>query len=109
MAWLSPGRLSSICITTPGWGQRPSSLPIITSWWRWPGCCPGGADKSYGIHVAQLAGLPRAVTQRAQEVLSELEDGRRPEKTGPSPRKKAPPSMQLSLFAAKSPLLEALG
>ena len=69
---------------------------------------PGGADKSYGIHVAQLAGLPRAVTQRAQEVLSELEDGRRPEKTGPSPRKKAPPSMQLSLFAEKSPLLEEL-
>jgi DNA mismatch repair protein MutS len=36
---------------------------------------PGGADRSYGIHVAQLAGLPRAVVQRAQEVLTELEAG----------------------------------
>jgi DNA mismatch repair protein MutS len=34
---------------------------------------PGGADKSYGIHVAKLAGLPRAVLHRAQEVLAELE------------------------------------
>ena len=34
---------------------------------------PGGADKSYGIHVAQLAGLPRPVINRAQEVLVELE------------------------------------
>jgi len=33
----------------------------------------GGADRSYGIHVAQLAGLPRSVVGRAQEVLAELE------------------------------------
>ncbi|MDP2719189.1 MAG: DNA mismatch repair protein MutS [Dehalococcoidia bacterium] len=37
---------------------------------------PGGADKSYGIHVAQLAGLPRAVTNRARELLLELESMR---------------------------------
>ena len=30
---------------------------------------PGGADRSYGIHVAQLAGLPRPVIQRANEIL----------------------------------------
>jgi DNA mismatch repair protein MutS len=34
---------------------------------------PGGADRSYGVHVAQLAGLPRAVVTRAQEILEELE------------------------------------
>ncbi len=34
---------------------------------------PGKADKSYGIHVAQLAGVPRAVVQRAEEILKELE------------------------------------
>jgi DNA mismatch repair protein MutS len=34
---------------------------------------PGGADRSYGIHVARLAGLPSMVTQRAEEVLSALE------------------------------------
>ena len=35
---------------------------------------PGGADKSYGIHVARLAGLPRAVVNRAQGVLDRLEE-----------------------------------
>ncbi|ABK43958.1 DNA mismatch repair protein MutS [Magnetococcus marinus MC-1] len=34
----------------------------------------GAADRSYGIHVAQLAGLPRAVTRRAREVLADLEE-----------------------------------
>ncbi len=34
---------------------------------------PGASDKSYGIHVARLAGLPRSVLDRAKEVLSNLE------------------------------------
>ena len=34
---------------------------------------PGGADRSYGIHVAQLAGIPRPVLHRAEEILAELE------------------------------------
>lgn len=38
---------------------------------------PGGADKSYGIHVAQLAGLPKKIVERAQEILADLEDGHR--------------------------------
>ena len=36
---------------------------------------PGTADRSYGIHVAKLAGLPAAVTARAEEVLQILEKG----------------------------------
>jgi DNA mismatch repair protein MutS len=36
---------------------------------------PGTADRSYGIHVAKLAGLPKAVTTRAEEVLEMLEKG----------------------------------
>ena len=36
---------------------------------------PGTADRSYGIHVAKLAGLPKAVTARAEEVLAVLEKG----------------------------------
>jgi DNA mismatch repair protein MutS len=36
---------------------------------------PGAADRSYGIHVAQLAGLPAAVIARAEEVLGILEQG----------------------------------
>jgi DNA mismatch repair protein MutS len=35
---------------------------------------PGGADKSYGIHVARLAGVPASVLNRAIEVLSNLEE-----------------------------------
>jgi DNA mismatch repair protein MutS len=34
---------------------------------------PGGADRSYGIHVAKLAGLPSTVITRAQQVLAQLE------------------------------------
>jgi DNA mismatch repair protein MutS len=36
---------------------------------------PGGADRSYGIHVARLAGLPEHVTARAAALLAELEQG----------------------------------
>jgi DNA mismatch repair protein MutS len=36
----------------------------------------GGADRSYGIHVAELAGMPRPVIERAREVLASLEDAR---------------------------------
>lgn len=34
---------------------------------------PGGADRSYGVHVAQLAGMPRPIVERAKELLAELE------------------------------------
>ena len=50
---------------------------------------PGGADRSYGVHVAELAGLPRAVVQRASEVLIELErgtDGRGPKRGTSAPQ-----------------------
>jgi DNA mismatch repair protein MutS len=36
---------------------------------------PGGADRSYGIHVARLAGLPRAILRRAEDILHDLESG----------------------------------
>ncbi len=65
---------------------------------------PGGADKSYGIHVAQLAGLPRSVIHRAEEVLSALESNR--QQNG-SPRKATQPQ-QLSLLANSSPILDEL-
>jgi len=66
---------------------------------------PGGADKSYGIHVAQLAGLPRSVIHRAEEVLTELEDGRG-QKVRPKRGRREP--QQLPLFAPPSPLLDDL-
>lgn len=69
---------------------------------------PGGADKSYGIHVAQLAGLPRAVTQRAQEILVELENGHASLGIGPATPAKTPLPVQLSLFPEKSALAKDL-
>jgi DNA mismatch repair protein MutS len=36
---------------------------------------PGGSDRSYGVHVARLAGLPPAVVARAARILRELESG----------------------------------
>jgi DNA mismatch repair protein MutS len=72
---------------------------------------PGGVDKSYGIHVAQLAGLPRSVVHRAREVLEELEgDSHRALAKGlPKGRRaKEVAPQQLLLFRQKSPLLEEL-
>jgi DNA mismatch repair protein MutS len=58
---------------------------------------PGGADRSYGVHVAELAGLPKAVVQRAREVLHDLE-----QQSGAAART-SEPLPQLSLFAAAPP------
>ncbi len=67
---------------------------------------PGGVDKSYGIHVAKLAGLPRAVVHRAREVLEELEDGSKQALTKRRRREALP--RQLPLMSPKSPLFEEL-
>lgn len=64
---------------------------------------PGGVDKSYGIHVAQLAGLPKPVLQRAREVLNELESS-----NGSVPKKVKPPAIQETLFNQKTELEKAL-
>jgi DNA mismatch repair protein MutS len=64
---------------------------------------PGGADRSYGIHVGQLAGLPRPVLQRAQEILKELEDASRQAAPGGELLAK-----QAALFPESSPLLDEL-
>ncbi|MFO7483442.1 MutS-related protein, partial [Oceanibaculum nanhaiense] len=54
---------------------------------------PGAADRSYGIHVAKLAGLPAPVVARAETVLKKLEEG----ETGASSSRIAE---DLPLFAA---------
>jgi len=64
---------------------------------------PGGADKSYGIHVAELAGLPRPVINRAQEILSNLETESREMRTG-----KEIVIQQLTFFPEKNPLFEEI-
>jgi DNA mismatch repair protein MutS len=64
---------------------------------------PGGADRSYGIHVAQLAGLPSPVIQRATEIMAELE-----KTSGRAVRIDPHAAQQAMLFPETSPLLAEL-
>lgn len=65
---------------------------------------PGGADRSYGIHVAQMAGMPKPVISRAQEILTALENssGRAVQPATPDA------TQQLALFPETNALLEEL-
>jgi DNA mismatch repair protein MutS len=74
---------------------------------------PGAADKSYGIHVARLAGIPRSVNERAKQILAQLEaehldeQGRPRIGAGRSTRKRG--DIQLTLFAPfEHPLLDQI-
>ena len=65
---------------------------------------PGAADRSYGIHVAQMAGMPPAVVKRANDVLAELEGRGTKEARREALRRVEPTStMQMSLFSAAEP------
>jgi DNA mismatch repair protein MutS len=69
---------------------------------------PGAADRSYGIEVAKLAGLPSEVIERARAVLAEHENAER-QVTGHLSPGAAPPAAQLTIFTALSqPVLERL-
>ncbi|MEA4811245.1 MAG: DNA mismatch repair protein MutS [Anaerolineaceae bacterium] len=63
---------------------------------------PGGADRSYGIHVAQLAGLPGPVIQRANEILKQLEQS-----SGTTMPEQSLKDDQLRLFPENNPLMDA--
>jgi DNA mismatch repair protein MutS len=63
----------------------------------------GGADKSYGIHVAQLAGLPSPVIQRASEIMKELE-----KTTGRAVNSDTFSAQQAALFPETNPLVEEI-
>ena len=106
-------RVKNYCVAVREWNDEIIFVRTVI---------PGAADRSYGIHVARLAGLPESVVRRAQEILADLEqtnnEFRRnfPEKTEPVraaaeepavPAKKTPPPLprraesdpsQLSLF-----------
>ena len=69
---------------------------------------PGGADRSYGVHVARLAGMPGSVVKRAWEVLAELEDDGSSE-TAPSRRRSSGPSpLQMPLLNFSSDVVDEL-
>lgn len=68
---------------------------------------PGGADRSYGVHVAQLAGMPRPVIERARELLAQLESEGSDFKP-PAPVKPTKPN-QMSFFdSPTNPAIKAL-
>ena len=89
---------------------------------------PGGADQSYGIHVARLAGLPQAVITRAQQILEVLEQhnlsveadsatgqSAKAQPTMPKPRRRVSrktiqsDALQMALFTPKThPLVEEI-
>ena len=67
---------------------------------------PGGADDSFGIEVAKLAGVPQSIINRAKEILAELESG-----NGGKVEiiRKENDDMQLSLLGAvQSPVIDKL-
>jgi DNA mismatch repair protein MutS len=59
---------------------------------------PGAADKSWGVHVARLAGVPEQVIERARDLLLGFEAGGGSAAPTTKPRRKAEPADQLSLF-----------
>jgi DNA mismatch repair protein MutS len=72
---------------------------------------PGGTDKSYGIHVAKLAGVPKPIVERSKEILEELENTFAKEATGSHLAKhktKKPPQDILFVQKHKS-ILDKLG
>jgi DNA mismatch repair protein MutS len=80
---------------------------------------PGGSDRSFGIHVAQMAGMPQRVIQRANKVLAHLEQshggdlGEAPSEGGPSHVRSGMTEdlgreLQLSIFQLDDPALERI-
>ncbi|MBI3721430.1 MAG: hypothetical protein HY248_02665 [Fimbriimonas ginsengisoli] len=60
---------------------------------------PGGTDRSYGIHVARMAGVPGSVLRRSTEILAELEGAG----AAPVAEVRGVQKMQLNLFEAEDP------
>lgn len=60
---------------------------------------PGGTDRSYGIHVARMAGVPPSVLSRATEILAELEERSEAPRAVPVSTQR----LQLSLFEVEEP------
>ncbi|GAA5506011.1 DNA mismatch repair protein MutS [Novipirellula caenicola] len=95
-------RVANLNVAVKEWNDEVVFLHRIVS---------GGADKSYGIHVARLAGIPKAVNERAKDVLAQLEHEHRdaldrPKLGGPA-QADSNGKFQLTLFGfADHPLLD---
>jgi DNA mismatch repair protein MutS len=69
---------------------------------------PGGSEHSFGIHVAKMAGMPRLIIDRANEILKELED-QRTTASNKAALKQASSKIQLSMFDMTDPKLKQIG
>lgn len=70
---------------------------------------PGGSNHSFGIHVAQMAGMPRRVISRAKDVLQQLEQTKTNEQLSAKAKEVAnDAAMQLSFFQLDDPVLEQI-
>jgi DNA mismatch repair protein MutS len=94
------GRVRNLHVSVREWGDQIVFLHRIL---------PGRTDRSYGVHVAKLAGIPTSVVERAREVLSALAVHHGPA-TAPFKTSVAPPDGQLSLFTefVPHPAVDAL-
>ncbi len=93
-------RIKNFCIAVKERGTKIAFLRRIIK---------GSADKSYGVHVARLAGLPKSVTERAQLILDDIERNALDSTMQKAPRDKESPQKNAaisSLFAA--PLHDAI-
>jgi DNA mismatch repair protein MutS len=68
----------------------------------------GGSEHSFGIHVAKLAGMPKAVIQRATKMLNDLEHSSRAKDRENFKEITQQPDMQLSFFQLDDPVLEQI-
>jgi DNA mismatch repair protein MutS len=90
-----PGRVRNLHVSVREWGDQIVFLHQIL---------PGRSDRSYGVHVAKLAGIPTAIVERAAQVLSSLAVHHGPASAGPGgPAAVAPPDGQFSLFTEYIP------
>ncbi len=98
-------RVTNLNVAVREWDDQVVFLHRIVS---------GGADKSYGIHVARLAGVPPAVNERAKDILAQLESNQRDQFDRPAIAATSPSAadggaMQLTLFGiADHPLLDEM-
>ena len=65
---------------------------------------PGGSNHSFGIHVARMAGMPKSVVTRAENILRDLEKSRRSVETDVKPQSQS--GIQLSFFQLEDPVLK---
>ncbi len=93
------GEVSNVHLDATGHGDELIFLHAVK---------PGPASRSYGLQVAQLAGVPREVIASAKRYLSTLEAGARPHSMGPGHAEGPTPPLDLTIAARPSEALALL-